>query len=61
MFLGEGFGSGSGGWLGCGFTVEMKERGKGVGMVGGRVGTGKGTGKSMRKLCRIYPSANTIL
>ena len=37
---------------------KIREKGKGVGRVGGGVGTSKGTGKSMRKLCRNYPLAN---
>ena len=56
--LGEGLGSGSGGWWGAVFLWKIREKGKGVGRVGGGVGTGKGAGKSMRKLCRNYPSAN---
>ena len=48
---------GSGGWWGAGFPVKKREKGDGVGRVGGGVGTGKGTGKSMRKLCRNYPLA----
>ena len=54
--LGEGFGSGSGGW--GGLPVENKgKKGKGMGRVGGGVGTCKGTGKSLCKLCRSYPLA----
>ena len=36
-------------WVGGGFLVKNEgKKGKGVGRVGGVVGTGKGTGKSMR-------------
>ena len=56
--LGEGFRVGFRGGGRGGFPLENKRKGKGVGMVrGGGGGTGKGTGKSMRKLCRNYPSA----
>ena len=40
------------------FLWKMRDsKGKGLGRVGGGVGTSKGTGKSMRKLCRNYPLA----
>ena len=58
-------GRGVWGWVegvvGGGFLWKMREKGKGVGRLGGGVGTGKGTGKSMRKLCRNYPLASTLL
>ena len=57
MSLGEGFGSGSGGWWGAVFLWKVKGKGKGMGKVGGGAWTGKGTGKSLRKLCRNYPLA----
>ena len=57
MFLGEGFGVRFRWVVGGGFPVKNKGKGVGVG-VGVGVATGKGTGKSMRKLCRNYPSAN---
>ena len=41
-------GWGSGAWWGVVFQCKIKAKGKGVGRVGGGVGTDKGTGKPMR-------------
>ena len=56
MSLGEGFGSGSGGWWPAVFLWQTREKEKGMGRL---VWTGKRTvKKSMRKLCRNYVLAN---
>ena len=47
-----------GGGGGAVFLWKIREKGKGVGRVGGGAGTGEGTGKSIRKLCRDCPLAN---
>ena len=47
MSLGEGLGVGFRGGGGF-FLWKIREKGKGVGMLGGGEGTGKGTRKSMR-------------
>ena len=58
---GGGFGDGFRGGGGAVFLWKVRGKGKGVGRVGGGVGTSQGTGKSMRKLCQNYILANNLL